>query len=341
MKFDYAIGNPPYQDQRGGTKNIDIWPNFLKESRSISNKVCMIHPGRWIIPTKTRENLRNEIINSNLKIFDYYPNGGDVFPGFQIGQGISITLFDNTYTNNILYKINGEYQGEYREDIKFFSSKLEKEAYTKVFNNIDTNHTMEAYVKGGIGTLGGSDKYNYLDEESSATLKDNNIGMKEPIRVWATLLSGRSGAAYNWYWIEKDNIKNIADYQFTSRKVMIDKKGYALVPGHGNVFNHLPQICDKYTYGVNVLWFFPKHDTDRELELIKSLFMTKTVRYLMCITQKSLCVRGFENVPDYLELAKLLPENQLFTDEWFYKTFDFSSELINEIETRVSEKIDK
>ena len=59
------------------------------------------------------------------------------------------------------------------------------------------------------------------------------------------------------------------------------------------------------------------------------------------ITQKTLLVRGFENIPDYLELAKLLPDNELFTDNWFYKTFDFSTKLINEIETHVSEKIEK
>ena len=80
---------------------------------------------------------------------------------------------------------------------------------------------------------------------------------------------------------------------------------------------------------------------ERELQLIRSLFMTKTARYLMCITQDSLHVRGFENIPDYIELAKLLPEDALFTDEWFYKTFDFSEGLINEIETRVSPKVEK
>jgi hypothetical protein len=55
----------------------------------------------------------------------------------------------------------------------------------------------------------------------------------------------------------------------------------------------------------------------------------------------SLHVRGFENIPDYLELAKLLPEDELFTDKWFYKTFDFSKELIEDIETRVSPKVEK
>ena len=69
--------------------------------------------------------------------------------------------------------------------------------------------------------------------------------------------------------------------------------------------------------------------------------MTKTARYLMSITQKSLYVMGFENIPDYKELAKLLPEDELFTDEWFYKTFDFSEDLISEIESRLCVIIEK
>ena len=109
----------------------------------------------------------------------------------------------------------------------------------------------------------------------------------------------------------------------------------------GNIINNLPQICDRSVTGNAVFFVVPKTEIERELQLIKSLFMTKTARYLMCITQDSLHVRGFENIPDYLELAKLLPEDKLFTDDWFYKTFDFSEGLINEIETRVSPKVNK
>ena len=122
---------------------------------------------------------------------------------------------------------------------------------------------------------------------------------------------------------------------------MITSHGHSCAAVKGNVFNNNPQICDKYSTAVDVLWFYPAHDTDRELELIKSLFMTKTARLLMCIKQRDRYCMGFECIPDYLELAKLLPEDELFTDEWFYKTFDFSECLINEIETRVSPKVDK
>ena len=52
MKFDYCVGNPPYQEQRG-SGSVPIWQNFINESVNIANIACMIHPGRWIQPDGT------------------------------------------------------------------------------------------------------------------------------------------------------------------------------------------------------------------------------------------------------------------------------------------------
>lgn len=339
MKFDYCLGNPPYQETKGGTKNVDIWPNFVLGTSKISKNRCFVHPGKWVIPKTNSKKIQEQLLNDGLAIFEYFPQSEKVFNNVSIDGGISITIFKEGFTDKPHYIIDGIDKGIFNPTEQIFSSKFEEEAYNKVFQNIDLN--MSKYIYGLIGTLGGSDKFNYLDDESQKYLKDNSDNITEPIKVWATKTSGKGSARYKWYWIEKEKIKNIAEYQFKTRKVMLDKKGHAISHGKGNVINNIPQICDKYTYGVNVLWVIPKHDIDRELELIKSLFITKTARYLMCITQKSLCVMGFENIPDYLELAKLLPEDELFTDEWFYKTFNFSQELIHEIETKVSAKEEK
>ena len=340
MKFDYAIGNPPYQETKGGTNNIDIWPQFIFESCKISDISCMIHPGRWVVPTKAFLKRHEEIIKNGLKAFNYYPNSGDVFNGVSIDGGISVTLFKKDYDGDINYFINGQDKGIYVDENKFFSNNFEEEAFTKVFKNIKNTLTMLPYVKGNIGVLG-SGEYGYNNFSHMQFLKKTKNNMKEPIAIYASMTTGKGSAKYDWYWIEKSDLTNIPDYLFSSRKVMLDKKGNAISHGKGNVINNIPQIVDKYTTGHRVLFVYPKHDTDRELELIKSLFMTKTARYLMCITQKSLYVRGFENIPDYLELAKLLPKNELFTDKWFYSTFNFSKELISEIEKRVSEKVEK
>ena len=67
------------------------------------------------------------------------------------------------------------------------------------------------------------------------------------------------------------------------------------------------------------------------------MFITETVRFLMTITQKDLCVRGFENVPDYLYFRDDLGGG-LFSDEYFYGRFGFSRELVDHIESSISEK---
>ena len=337
MKFSYTIGNPPYQESKNGN-NHNIWPDFIKESTKIANKSCMIHPGRWAIkPKDNMKRVQNQLIDLGLKSFNLFPMSESCFNDVAIDGGISITLLENNYNGSITYKINNEDKGIYDDNKMIFSNSYQEEAYDKFFRNITTN--MMQYIigrPGKYGTDGGYSKSLLADR-----LQITNKNLKEPIKIWASKGFGKGKSKYNWYFIEKDLLINPEPNIFKTRKVMLDSKGHAIAHGKGNVINNLPVICDRNATGNAVFFVIPKTESERELQLIKSLFMTKTARYLMCITQDSLHVRGFENMPDYLELAKLLPNDELFTDEWFYKTFDFSEGLINEIETRVSPKVDK
>jgi hypothetical protein len=119
---------------------------------------------------------------------------------------------------------------------------------------------------------------------------------------------------------------------------MIDKKGHAIGDVSGNIINNIPQIVEKNAIASgDVLFVIPKSDTDYDLKLIQSLFMTKTARFLMSITQKDLYVRGFENIPDYTMFINEL-DGKLFSDDWFYKKYNFSRELIEHIERSISKK---
>ena len=186
----------------------------------------------------------------------------------------------------------------------------------------------------------GNSNYSFIKDENLDLLQENKENLTNPIRIWMSKIQGRGTSKFMWWYIDRDNVK-IEDFWLQSKKVMVDARGNALSHGKGNGFNNIPQICDKDMMGFSCYMIFPEVERERDLLLIKSLFMTKTARFLMSITQTGLGVCGFENIPDYIELAKLLPEDELFTDEWFYKTFDFSEGLINEIETRVSPKVEK
>lgn len=337
MKFSYTVGNPPYQESKNGN-NHNIWPDFIKNSILVSNKACIVHPGRWVIkPKDSMKKVQNQLISLGLKSFNLFPVSETAFEDVTIDGGISITLLEKNYSGDITYKIDNEDKGIYDDTKMIFSNKYQEEVYTKVFRNITTN--MMQYIIGKPGKYGTDGGYNKPLLADKLQLTDENL--KEPIKIWASKGYGKGQSRFAWYFIEKDLLINPEPNIFKSRKVMLDAKGHAITHGKSNVYNNIPAICDRNVTGNTVFFIIPKSENERDLQLIKSLFMTKTTRYLMCITQDSLHVRGFENIPDYVELTKLLPEDELFTDEWFYKTFDFSKDLINEIETRITPKIEK
>ena len=358
MKFSYAIGNPPYNmtksnDSNSAAMNVSIWPAFIRESTKLANTVLMIHPGGWATGEASERSIKADLVtNYHLKTFKYYSNSNDIFSNVNIDGGISITEFDSTYNKEPTYYVDDEYKGIFDKNAIMFSNKYFEETFFKVFckingikyqttnQNINENNMLK-YVKGSIGSGVGNNIFGFSKDKNGDKVKESSAGMKNPVKCWANLSQEMRKGKFSWYYIELDDLLDYPDYLFSSRKVMITAVGNGIYGGKGNVINNLPQICDAKSTGSGILWIFPKNNNDRELNLIKSLFMTKTARYLMSIKQKGRFVNGFDCVPDYLELAKLLPEDALFTDEWFYKTFNFSEGLINEIETRVSPKVEK
>ena len=161
---------------------------------------------------------------------------------------------------------------------------------------------------------------------------------RSPIAIWAAGGFGKS-TRYDWYFIEKNLLGKIPDALLGTRKVLLSKVGVAITDKKAVGINGVPQIVEKQAIGENVFFVIPDNDNDYELQVIKSMFMTKTVRYLMSITQKDLYVRGFENIPDYTYFLPLL-NGQLVSDDWIYKHFGFSEELVKYIESHVSPKID-
>jgi superfamily II DNA or RNA helicase len=336
MKFTAVVGNPPYQEQKGGTKNIDIWQYFVFFANQISDNVATIHPGRWVIPKKQMAKVRDEIIDSGLKMFDYYPDATKLFPSVSIDGGVSITVFQKNYKGGVKYLIEGKPYGYYDKNKRFFSNVFEEEILN-IFNSmLATNKTILGRVVGNIGSLGGGE-FGYSKTEHINKLQKSPKGLSKPIKIWANSGSGK-GTRFSWHFIDEEILNDIPKNIISTRKVMLDKKGHSIVGGSGNIFNNLPVIVDKKVIASgDVLFILPENDNEHDLNLIKSLFMTKTTRFLMSITQKDLYVRGFDNIPDYTLFIKDL-NGKLFSDEWFYKQYKFSDKLIKHIESSVTIK---
>ena len=99
MKFDFIIGNPPYQDEAIGDNKTfapPIYHKFLENAYAISDVVEMIHPARFLFNAgNTPKQWNQEMLNNpHLKVLYYEQNSSKVFSNTEIKGGIAITYYD-------------------------------------------------------------------------------------------------------------------------------------------------------------------------------------------------------------------------------------------------------
>lgn len=123
MKFDFVIGNPPYQDESvGEQKNYGkpVYNCFMDEAYKFGTVVELIHPARFLFNAGgTPKEFNQKMLNDDhLKISRYYADSRSVFPSQDIKGGICISYHNKkqkygaikTFTsfpelNSILHKV--------------------------------------------------------------------------------------------------------------------------------------------------------------------------------------------------------------------------------------------
>ena len=74
MKFDFAIGNPPYQEETiGDNKGFapPVYNKFLDAACEVAEKVEMIHPARFLFNAGSTPKTWNKKILNYHNIFYY------------------------------------------------------------------------------------------------------------------------------------------------------------------------------------------------------------------------------------------------------------------------------
>lgn len=101
MKFDYIIGNPPYQDETLGdnaTYAPPIYHLFLDEAYKIADRVELIHPARFLFNAGSTPKDWNKkmLSDEHLKVLYYEQDSSKVFSNTDIKGGVAITYRDET-----------------------------------------------------------------------------------------------------------------------------------------------------------------------------------------------------------------------------------------------------
>lgn len=100
MKFDFIIGNPPYQEETESesTRMLPIYNLFMDEAYKIGSKVELITPARFLFNAgQTPKNWNQKMLSDpHLTVLLYEHDGTKIFPNTDIKGGIAITYRDST-----------------------------------------------------------------------------------------------------------------------------------------------------------------------------------------------------------------------------------------------------
>lgn len=103
MKFDVAIGNPPYNEQYSGGENNQtkpIYHTFMEAAYKISEKTLLITPARYLSnPTRELSKWSNNVLkDSHFKVIHYESDSSIVFPNVLLKGGVAVSYYDHSKT---------------------------------------------------------------------------------------------------------------------------------------------------------------------------------------------------------------------------------------------------
>lgn len=121
MKFDYVIGNPPYQEVDGGSgaSATPVYNKFIEETKTLNpTAMSFIIPAKWYSGGKGLDKFREQMLNDKrMAVLVDYPNSLDVFPNVDVAGGVCYFVWKEAYNGKCKYTNyrNGKATTAYRD----------------------------------------------------------------------------------------------------------------------------------------------------------------------------------------------------------------------------------
>ena len=98
MKFDYVIGNPPYQEETesDSTRMLPVYDKFMDAAYGVGQKVALITPARFLFDAgQTQKSWNKKMLEDpHLSVLYYDQDASKIFTNTDIKGGVAITYHD-------------------------------------------------------------------------------------------------------------------------------------------------------------------------------------------------------------------------------------------------------
>ena len=341
MKFDYVIGNPPYQEETEGTSDKPIYNFFMDAAFTVSDKVELITPARFLFNAgKTPKAWNAErLSDSHFKVMFYEQDSSKVFGNTDIKGGVAVTYRDTTQDfgaieifthfselNSLLKKVktlSSEFLNTimYSSDVYKFTEQVHK----------DCPNIKDLLSKGHENDIV-TNIFDKLDDMVFFETKPDDD--YDYVRIY-----GRKGNNRVYEWVRSDYI--ISPSNFNHWKVILPKSN-----GSGAIGEVLstPLVGTPLVGHTQTFITVGSFDTEEEAQACLKYIKTKFARAclgILKITQhnppdkwKYVPLQDFTENSD-IDWSVSIPE----IDRQLYKKYGLSEEEIDFIETHVKEMV--
>lgn len=351
MKFDYCIGNPPYQEEKLGENDgyaPPVYDKFLEAAYNIAEKVEMIHPARFLFDAGSTPKAWNKkmLQDPHFRVIEYEEDATKVFSNTEIKGGVAITYRDlskdfgalnvflkKTELNGILNKVQAS------KPTGMDTIVISRTAYrlTEVMHIDHPEARYKEDIEGNnIGMLSKGHDY---DMATNIFERIPNIffDVKPEDEYSYVQILGRVGNERAYKWIRKDYVNSPAPlFKYSIVLPKANNTGK-----YGEVLSQpvltKPGVGSTETF-LSVGFF----DTEEEDRSCLKYISTKFARSLLGILKTTQ-----DLTPDkwkYVPLQDFSPQSDIDwnksvaeIDQQLYRKYDFSQEEIAFIENNVKE----
>lgn len=340
MKFDFVIGNPPYQeDTIGDNKGFapPVYNKFLDAAYQIADKVEMIHPARFLFNAGSTPKAWNEkmLHDPHFKVLRYEESASTIFPNTDIKGGVAITYRDSKSdfgaieiftkypeVNSVLRKI--ETQLEY--------GNLSQIMYNQNKFNLDSMYADHPELRDVIGSDGRDKRFrnNIFDK---IPLFSDERKSDQDVRVYGVVKNRRV-----WKWFPVKYI-DLEHENLLKWKVLVARVNGAGVLGETLSSPVVEGPNEGYTQTfIGIGDFSTRNEAENTLKYIKTKF-ARVLLSVLKITQDN-AIETWAKIPlqDFTSSSDIDWSQSIANiDKQLYHKYSLSDKEINFIETNVKE----
>lgn len=358
MKFDFAIGNPPYQDSTSvNNRSGAVYPYFYDTAQKVAKKYILISPARFLFNTGlTPKEWNNKMLSDpHLKVIHYEQDAAQIFPSTDIKGGVVVMYRDSKVSFGAIEEFIPD------ENLRNIASRFSR----------DADHNLSSIIYGGRSDLKFTNTFlkafpqSVNDRLAAIQKKHPNASRLSPneeyelksstfdVLPYAFLetepvpgsdyfkLLGLAGGKRFAKWIKREymeprypNDNNIADY-----KVLVPESN-----GSGTFGEVLssPVVAEPYESSTPTFISIGKFKTESEAMNALKYIKTKLVRALLGILKKTQHNAAANWA--YIPLQDFTPASDIDwsasiadIDRQLYRKYGLSEEEIAFIETHVKE----